>query len=296
MIFLFISICCSVTVAVLLKLARRYKINVTQAVTWNYLFAIFLSFVFYKPSVRDLITAPIDMVYIALGILLPVVFWFLAGSVRNIGIVKTDIAQRLSLFIPLLASYFLFNESFSTLKICGLAVGFVAIFFTLYKKSAPKNEGLNWLYPVLVFVGFGVIDILFKKVAQIKAIPYTSSLIVIFILAFVISLISIFYLSAVKKQKLELVNFVCGCILGFFNFFNILFYLKAHRAMAENPSVVFAAMNIGVIVVGSLVGIFIFKEKLNKLNYWGLFLALVAIVLITNVLGTFYHTILAEVK
>lgn len=296
MIFLFISICCSVTVAVLLKLARRYKINVTQAVTWNYLFAIILSFVFYKPSARDLITAPIDTVYIALGALLPVVFWFLAGSVRNIGIVKTDIAQRLSLFIPLLASYFLFNESFSTLKICGLAVGFVAIFFTLYKKSAPKNEGLNWLYPVLVFVGFGVIDILFKKVAQIKAIPYTSSLIVIFILAFVISLISIFYLSAVKKQKLELVNFVCGCILGFFNFFNILFYLKAHRAMADNPSVVFAAMNIGVIVVGSLVGIFIFKEKLNKLNYWGLFLALVAIVLITNVLGTFYHTMLAEVK
>lgn len=52
--------------------------------------------------------------------------------------------------------------------------------------------------------------------------------------------------------------------------------------MADNPSVVFAAMNMGVIIVGSVVGIFIFKEKLNKLNYWGLFLALVAIILITN--------------
>ena len=282
MIFLLFSICCSVTVAVLLKLAKRYKINITQAVTWNYLFAIVLSLVFYKPSLTDLVSAPIDGVYIALGVLLPVVFLFLAGSVRNIGIVKTDIAQRLSLFIPLPAAYFLFNEHFSTLKIAGLSVGFVAIFFTLYKKTAQKNEGLNWLYPIFVFIGFGVIDILFKKVAQIKAMPYTSSLIVIFILAFIISLISILYLSVVKKQKLELINFICGCILGFFNFFNILFYLKAHRAMADNPSVVFAAMNMGVIIVGSVVGIFIFKEKLNKLNYWGLFLALVAIILTTN--------------
>ncbi|TCC85782.1 EamA family transporter [Pedobacter hiemivivus] len=282
MIFLLFSICCSVTVAVLLKLAKRYKINITQAVTWNYLFAIVLSLIFYKPSLTDLVSAPIDGVYIALGVLLPIVFLFLAGSVRNIGIVKTDIAQRLSLFIPLLAAYFLFNEHFSTLKIVGLSIAIVAILFTLYKKTAQKNEGLNWLYPIFVFIGFGIIDILFKKVAQIKSIPYTSSLIVIFILAFIISLIYIFYLWLVKKEKLQLINFICGCILGFFNFFNILFYLKAHRAMADNPSVVFAAMNIGVIIVGSLVGIFIFKEKLNKLNYWGLFLALVAIILITN--------------
>ncbi|MBB5440773.1 multidrug transporter EmrE-like cation transporter [Pedobacter sp. AK017] len=296
MIFLFFSICCSVTVAVLLKLARRYKIKIVQAVTWNYLFAIVLSLIFYKPSFSELISAPINSVYIALGILLPVVFWFLAGSIRGIGIVKTDIAQRLSLFIPILASYFIFKEQFNTMKIAGLAVGFVAIFFTLYKKTAQKNQGLNWLYPILVFLGFGVIDILFKKIAQITVIPYTSSLIVVFILAFILSLASIFYLSVVKKQKLEFINFVCGCILGFFNFFNILFYLKAHRAMADNPSIVFAAMNMGVIIAGSLVGIFIFKEKLNKLNYWGLFLALMAIVLITNLIGNAWHALMLLVK
>lgn len=295
MIFLFISICCSVTVAILLKLAKRYKINIIQAVTWNYFFAIILSFICYKPSLSELISVPVNSVYIALGILLPVVFWFLAGSVRNIGIVKTDIAQRLSLFIPILASYFIFKEAFSVIKICGLTVGFVAIFFTLHKKTIQKNKGLN-LYPILVFVGFGIIDILFKKIAQLKSIPYTSSLVVVFILAFIISLLSILYLSAVKKQKLELINFICGCILGFFNFFNILFYLKAHRAMADNPSVVFAAMNMGVIIVGSLVGILVFKEKLNRLNYWGLFLALVAIVLITNVIGNTYHALTLMVK
>jgi multidrug transporter EmrE-like cation transporter len=39
-------------------------------------------------------------------------------------------------------------------------------------------------------------------------------------------------------------------------------------------------MNMGVIIIGSLVGVLIFKEKLSKMNFIGLFLALIAIVLI----------------
>ena len=83
------------------------------------------------------------------------------------------------------------------------------------------------------------------------------------------------------KIKLQLVNVVCGLILGFFNFGNILFYMKAHKAFAENPSTVFAGMNMGVIVLGSFVGVVAFKEKLSKINYLGILLALVAIVFIT---------------
>ncbi|WP_222536566.1 DMT family transporter [Pedobacter polysacchareus] len=281
MIYLIISIFCSVTVAVLLKLARRYKINILQAITWNYLFAIALSFFFFKPSITELTTAKISPVYLGLGVLLPVVFWFLGASIRSIGIAKTDIAQRLSLFISILAAYFLFGDQFNTLKIFGLFFGFAAIIFTLYRKSNAPAAGGNWIYPLLVFLGFGFIDILFKQIAQIKGLAYTSSLILTFAIAFILSLLGIIYLSVFKKQKLELVNFACGAILGLFNFGNILFYLKAHRAMAENPSTVFAAMNIGVIILGTLVGIFLFKEKLNKLNYVGLALALIAIIFIT---------------
>jgi multidrug transporter EmrE-like cation transporter len=40
-------------------------------------------------------------------------------------------------------------------------------------------------------------------------------------------------------------------------------------------------MNMGVIILGSLVGIFLFKEKFSKLNYMGLTLALGAIIMIT---------------
>jgi len=281
MIFLILSIICSVTVGVMLKLAKRYEINVMQAVTWNYLFAICLSLVFFKPNLGAISLADGKPVYIALGILLPIIFLIQGLAVRYTGLARTDIAQRLSLFLSLCAAYFLFNEQFNRLKYVGLIFGFAAIVCTMYRKSESKLVQSNWLYLLLVFIGFGAIDVLFKLVSQITIVPYTTSLFIIFCISFILSLAYILYLAVVKKTKLQLINFICGCVLGLFNFGNILFYLKAHKAMADNPSTVFAAMNMGVIIVGSIIGIVIFKERLSKLNYAGLILALVAVTLIT---------------
>lgn len=280
MIYLILSICCSVTVAVLLKLAKRYQINVAQAVLWNYLSAIILGYIFFRPDLDTISKTP-STVVLAIGIILPVLFLLLAASVRHIGIVKTDIAQRLSLFIPILAAFYLFGEHFNQLKIAGLIVGFIAIFLTMIRKSTVKSEAYAYLYPIFVFIGFGVIDVLFKKLALDQSIPYTSSLLVVFGISFTVAAGILLYNAVVKKEKVQLVNFACGLVLGCFNFGNILFYMKAHRAMAENPSTVFAAMNMGVILLGSCIGILVFKEKVSKLNYVGIAMALVAILLIT---------------
>ncbi|MET4137727.1 DMT family transporter [Pedobacter sp. UYP1] len=280
MIYILLSISCSVTVAVLLKLAKRYNIHVLQAVMWNYLAAIILSYIFFRPELAQLVTVPTSLA-IAIGVLLPVLFLILGASVRNIGIVKSDIAQRLSLFIPILASLYLFGENFGGLKVAGLIVGFVAIVLTLSRKSTVKAETSSYIYPILVFIGFGLIDVMFKKLALDKSIPYTSTLMIIFCISFIIAALILGYVVIVRKKKVELINFFCGIVLGCFNFGNILFYMKAHRAMASNPSTVFAAMNMGVIILGSIIGIVLFKEKVSKLNYIGIAMALVAILLIT---------------
>lgn len=280
MIYILLSISCSVTVAVLLKLAKRYNIHVLQAVMWNYLAAIILSYIFFRPELAQLVSVPTTLA-IAIGVLLPVLFLILGASVRNIGIVKSDIAQRLSLFIPILASLYIFGENFGGLKVAGLVVGFVAIVFTLSRKSSVKAETSSLVYPILVFIGFGLIDVMFKKLALDKSIPYTSTLMVIFCISFIIAALILGYVVIVRKKKVELINFFCGMVLGSFNFGNILFYMKAHRAMASNPSTVFAAMNMGVIILGSIIGIILFKEKVSKLNYIGIAMALVAILLIT---------------
>ncbi|WP_231459623.1 MULTISPECIES: DMT family transporter [unclassified Pedobacter] len=281
MTYIILSVLCSVTVAVLLKLAKRYKISIIQAVTINYLTALFLCFLFFKPDVKLIDAHAPWPIYISLAILLPSIFLILAASVKNLGIVKTDIAQRLSLFIPILAAYFIFKENFNPLKFVGLAVGFAAIVLTFLRKSDNNQKNSRWIFPLSVFIGFGVIDVLFKQIALHKEFPYTTSLFIVFCLAFIVSLIIVLVMVLIKKTKIQIVNIGCGLILGLFNFGNILFYMKAHKALANNPSTVFAAMNLGVIVVGSLIGVLVFKEKLSRINYIGIAFAICAVILIT---------------
>ncbi|UGS24779.1 DMT family transporter [Flavobacterium channae] len=277
--FVILSVICSVSVGIFLKVAKRYNLNIFQLITFNYLSALLLTYIVYQPEViKSYDKIPYNL-FISLSILLPVIFVIQAISIKKTGIVKTDIAQRLSLFIPLIASYYLFNESFNSLKIVGFIVGFSAIFFTLNKKSDKKSS--NWIYPLLVLLGFGIIDILFKKIAVFTELGFTTSLFFIFCGAFLISILFLIFKAINQKEKIQLKNCLLGLALGLLNFGNILFYLKAHKALSENPSTVFAGMNMGVIILGSLAGILLFKEKMTKWNYFGIFLALISIIIIT---------------
>ena len=278
MLFLILSILCSVIVGVIFKFTRKFDTNPVQIVAFNYVTALTLCYFTFSPNLNEVdVTAPWS-IYITIGILLPVVFLFLIASIKHMGIVKTDAAQRLSLFIPILAAWFIFKEDFNSYKVIGLLIGFVALLFILRKQSV--NTENKWIYPTVVLLGFGVIDILFKQIALYTTLPYTTSLFVVFDISLAISLLVVVHETVLKKVKLQAKNILFGALVGLFNFGNILFYLKAHKAFSENPSTVFAGMNMGVIILGSLVGLLFFKEKLSKINFIGIFLALIAIVFI----------------
>jgi drug/metabolite transporter (DMT)-like permease len=278
MLFLILSVICSVTVGVIFKIARTYQVSATQIVAYNYVFALELCYLFFSPDLKVLDASSPWEILIPLGVLLPMVFLFLATSIKHMGIVKTDAAQRLSLIISILGAWLFFGEQFSGFKLTALLFGFPAILLILNKPTENKEN--KWIYPALVLLGFGVIDLLFKQIALTSALPFTTSLLVLFSISLVIMILFNGYEVFFKKAKMDFKSVVFGGLVGVFNFGNILFYLKAHQAFAQNPSTVFAGMNMGVIVIGSLVGIFVFKEKVTKLNITGLFLALLAVVFI----------------
>ncbi|WP_237717535.1 hypothetical protein [Myroides injenensis] len=56
--------------------------------------------------------------------------------------------------------------------------------------------------------------------------------------------------------------------------------MKAHQEFASNPTTVFAGMNFGVIILGTLIGYFGFQESLSKRNLLGLVFACISIGLI----------------
>jgi len=284
MLFVLISVICSVTVSVIIKLARRYSINVTQMIAWNYPVAVLLNYLFYKPQVDfQVINNENWKIYILLGLLLPSIFLAIAASIRYTGIVRTEIAQRISILIPLAAAFLIFNENPNTQSIIGILIGIAAVICSFnWKANSKKEAGYKyWLYPLIIFFGMGLIDVLFKQVAQMET-NYTTSIFFIFLIALSISFFYIFGRVISKKEKLSIGSAIWGISLGLFNFGNILFYMKAHKAIPDNPSVVFTAMNIGVIALGALIGILVFKEKLSTLNKIAIFLAALSIIIIAG--------------
>jgi drug/metabolite transporter (DMT)-like permease len=306
--YLLASVGCSVTVAVLLKLARRYDIDVRQAIAVNYAVAALLCWAVLRPDTATLMTPHTPWaVLAALGVLLPSVFLAMAAAVRHAGIVRSDAAQRLSLFIPLLAAFVLFGEPVSGRKLAAILLAFTALACLLRRAgsgrpghrnpmpghpasgspasghpasggsstgpAAPDGRNL-WVWPLVVWAGYGVIDILFKQVAR-AGTAFSGGLLLAFVLA---GLLMLAYLLA-RRVRWERRHLLAGVALGLANFGNILTYIRAHQSLPEHPALVFASMNMGVITLGTLVGALAFREPLTRINALGIVLALTAIVL-----------------
>lgn len=283
MLILFTSILCSVAVSVLLKIARKQQIDVSQAIAVNYVVAASLCFFILRPDPASLL-APATPWWIlaALGFLLPSVFLIMAAAVRHAGIVLSDAAQRLSLFLPLIASFVIFQETLTQSKALGIVTALVALVCLLLRPRRNQNAeaAATPSYTAIlvllgVWFGYGVIDIMFKQLAKSGA-AFPSSLFTAFVLAGIL----IFAWLTIRRTQWARRNIVAGLALGLLNFGNIYFYIRAHQVFPENPTLVFSAMNIGVISLGTLVGAGFFREKLSWVNALGIVLAIGAILLL----------------
>ena len=288
MFFLLISVLCSVCVGVLLKIATRRGLDAAQLVTWNYLAAAALAWGVLQPATDILTaaTAPWPLL-LGLGVALPAVFLFMARSLATAGIVRTDAAQRLSLLISLAAAFLWFGEVPTVWKLSGLGVGLVAIACLLARpaRSLWAERSANaWPWLLATWAGYGVIDITLKTVAM-GGTGTTAALGVSFVLAFVLMLGVLLWRQYRGHTRITLVHLGTGLLLGGLNFANILTYIRAHQALSHSPATVFAGMNIGVVVLGTLVGVFVFDERTSRTNQLGLLLALVAIALIAFGVG-----------
>lgn len=282
MLYVLLAAACSVTVSVLLKIARRHGVDIAQAVTWNYLAAASLCALLLRPPLASLQGAATPWAaLLGLAVVLPTLFLVLAASVRRAGIVRTDIAQRLSLLLSLLAAFLLFGERPGMIKLAGIALGLMAVVGILSRPDARRPVDATGELPLLlvVWAGFALVDVMLKLIAA-AGTPTMASLLVCFSLAFAGMLAWQLWRASHDGTRLGLRNFAAGLVLGCVNFGNILFYVRAHQSLHDQPAVVFASMNIGVVLLGTLVGAFGFGERLGRFNRVAIFAAIGAIALI----------------
>lgn len=277
MLSLLLSLSCSLAVGFYIKYLKiKNQKQLAVMVFVNYLVASLITYLLFDVSPTSIaFTANAFAIILVLGILMPCLFYVLNKSLATSGIAKTDIFQRLSLIIPVLLSFWLFNESFTYSKGLVILLAFVSILLLLYKKSTKEgNFNINFL--LLVFLGYGTVDTLFKVLATNNNIPYISALFIIFIICTFISFIFLLII----KGKMAIKMVISGTVLGLLNFSNIYFYLRAHKVFADSPTLVFITMNLGVIIGGSLIGKFYFKERLNKTTILGILLAAISVILL----------------
>lgn len=291
--FVLVSVVCSVIVSILLKWVRLRHLDTRQMIFWNYPVAVLLTYLFFPPQWSGLFSVDSPWIlYGTMAILLPGLFLILSASLRYRGLVVTEVAQRISLVIPLLAAFVLFQEKMHMSSLLGVGLGFLSILFCIgwhrnpvtpadFNNIAVRHKNRNaTLFPMLVFLGYGLVDILFKQVAQLTVVPYTTSMLLIFAGAFLVAFLYLAFILIGKRAVFSRQSMYWGLLLGLFNFLNILFYMKAHRALPDQPSLVFTGMNIGVIALGVLAGRLLFQEKPSRLNYFGVALAMLAVFVI----------------
>lgn len=275
----------SVLVSILLKNLKKKGYQPLQMIAWNYASASLLCFLWFQPDIQHVsIRHTPWWLIIALGIILPSIFLCLAKSLEYAGIVKTELAQRLSVFLSLLAAYFLFHEQFNALKLWGIGLGIFAVLLVLFGQmnSFSNHQSRKAIFALLsVWCGYAAVDILLKYTSSL-GLQFTFTLNLIFITAFILS---ISYLLIQKNQKWQFKSTLAGLVLGILNFLNIALYVKAHILLKDSPAIVFASMNILVVLLGIVSGVVLYKEKLKWPTILGILLGISGVICLASAMA-----------
>jgi len=85
----------------------------------------------------------------------------------------------------------------------------------------------------------------------------------------------------ISKEKIELKSIIAGVALGVPNYFSIVFLIRSLQIKSIESSSLFTINNVGVVVLSTLVGLFLFKEQFSSKNFIGIGLAVLGIVLVS---------------
>ncbi len=285
MIFLLLSVLASTLIFVTFKLFERFKINILQAIVANYWVAFSTAIIAYRTSVSIAQLPQFGWFYyaLALGALFILVFNLMAITTQQSGLSVVSVATKMSLVIPVLFGLFYYKESIGFLKLFGILLALTAVYLTSIRSKQGININRKYiLFPVLVFIGSGIIDTSIKFleetfVAQ-NDIPLFSA--VLFLAAGIVG-IFILIIQAIRGNfKFEFKNIIGGICLGIPNYFSIYFLVKTLRSDILESSGIFTVNNVAIITLSTLAGIILFKEKLSQRNWLGIIFAVIGIFLI----------------
>jgi len=286
MIYLLLSILSSTVIFITFKFTERFKANLVNLITINYLTAAALGFYLNPNKFSFSQIFNFDWLPYAciIGVSYMVMFFLIGYSIRKSGIAVTTIAGKLSMVIPILFSILFYHEKQSTFKTAGLILAVISVILSSYR---PINKAKNiWLIllPLFIFIGTGSADALVKYMQGSHISNQTSLLFSSFV--FTASLLSgllvmIFQPKSVTKA-FTFSDIPGGIVLGIANFGSLYFFIMALSNSRLESSIVFGLNSICIVLFSVLIGWAFFKEKFTTINFVGIIMAFVVILLLMN--------------
>ncbi len=308
MFFLTLGILCNVILLVVIKAFPKFGIPTLQGIVINYFTAGSIS-LFFIPACEIETSAMLTSAWIKgsllAGTLFIIIFHFISLTAQTISISVASVANKMSLVIPVILAFMWYGDTITFTKLSGIVLALIAVYYTTtteklptYTKNNHRHETIEAkndeaktggflkktiLLPLIVFVGSGIIDATInysnKKLIE-KPVENALFTGMSFYIAGIIGLCWLLYLLLFRKQLINWKSVPAGILLGIPNFFSIYFILRALSENMMESSQLYAVANICIVLLSTLAGVILFKEKLSKRNYTGIALAVLAIILI----------------
>jgi drug/metabolite transporter (DMT)-like permease len=283
MIYLILSIITSVIVVSYFKLFDKYQVNTFQAIVVNYITCTVMGNIMAeKPGITTPFWNEGWFPYtLVLGFLFISVFYSISQTAQKVGVSVSMVAAKLSVAIPVVYAFLFFNETLGMLKLSGIILSLAAVYFISRNNQTSTQKGL-WYLPLYVFIGSGCIDSLLNIINKKYIPPFDTNHILsfVFLTAFVFGGSLLAYQIIRGKQQLSIKSILWGVALGIPNYLCMYFLLKTLGAFTE-ASIVLPINNIGIVLTTTLVGLFVFKEHLSKINWLGFLMAIASIIILS---------------
>ena len=283
MVFIILSVIQSVLILITFKLFDRFRIDNLQAIVVNYLVAGIFGFMITPtewtpaglPGFSWFTTS------LVLGVMFICTFFFFALSSQKVGVAATSVTSKMSLVIPIIISVIFWGESLSWFRVTGIILALAAFYLTFLQKGPIAWKAKYTYLPILVFAGNGMVDTTMKFADHYyihdDLVLFLS---VVFTTGFIIGSIVLTVRLVMRKTLLHWKNILGGAFLGMINFGSTYYMLKAISVFES--SVVFPVTNASIVGLSGLVGYLGFREKLSWINWTGIILAVLAILIIAK--------------
>ena len=282
--YLALSILFSSLIFVIFKLFMRFHVQTLYAIITNYVVACLVGLIFYKGEV-DVVNLPSKSWFwgaMALGVLFIIVFNLMAETSQKLGVSVASVATKMSFVLPAVLGVFIYKEELDYIKVIGIVLAVFAVYLASMKQSQDSFKPSMLVLPFLVFLGSGIVDASIKYFQEVHVPEEEFALFSALVFFFAGSIGSIFILIKAVKQpfKINYKNVLGGIALGIPNFFSIYFLMLALGYKGLNSASIFTVNNVGIVLLSTVLGILLFKEKLNIKNWLGIGLAILSILLV----------------